>query len=158
MASAPICPYCGGAAELVSGATLFPHREDIRDRRFWECAGCQAWVGCRTPRGANDSECPRPLGTLAEAALRRWRTSAHALIGAMPIASGSLIGIDKLAGQVRTVFGVSNLLDGIAITTLVVGLFAIGKPLYVASRFTGTVTGAGQPQRDPVTVGHMRPT
>lgn len=79
MASAPICTYCGGAAELVSGATLFPHREDLCDRRFWECAGCQAWVGCHTPRGADDPECPRPLGTLADAALRRWRTSAHAL-------------------------------------------------------------------------------
>jgi putative tricarboxylic transport membrane protein len=48
-----------------------------------------------------------------------------------------LIGIDKLTGQARMAFGVPTLLDGISITTLAVGLFAMGETLYVASRFTG---------------------
>ena len=48
-----------------------------------------------------------------------------------------LVGIDKLTGQSRLAFGVPSLLDGISITTLAVGLFAMGETLYVASRFTG---------------------
>jgi putative tricarboxylic transport membrane protein len=45
-----------------------------------------------------------------------------------------LVGIDKLTGQARMSFGVPELLDGIEITTLAVGLFAVGEALYVASR------------------------
>jgi len=48
-----------------------------------------------------------------------------------------LVGIDKLTGQGRLAFDVPALLDGISITTLAVGLFAIGETLHVASRFTG---------------------
>lgn len=48
-----------------------------------------------------------------------------------------LVGIDKLTGQGRLAFGVPNLLDGISVTTMAVGLFAIGETLHVASRFTG---------------------
>src|SRR5262249_4908684 len=45
-----------------------------------------------------------------------------------------LVGIDKLTGQPRLAFGVPELLDGVEITTLAVGLFAVGEALYVASR------------------------
>jgi putative tricarboxylic transport membrane protein len=45
-----------------------------------------------------------------------------------------LVGIDKLTGQPRLAFGVPELLDGIDVTTLAVGLFALGEALYVASR------------------------
>jgi putative tricarboxylic transport membrane protein len=45
-----------------------------------------------------------------------------------------LVGIDKLTGQSRLAFGVPELLDGVEITTLAVGLFAVGEALYVASR------------------------
>ena len=45
-----------------------------------------------------------------------------------------LVGIDRLTGQARLTFGVPELLDGIEITTLAVGLFAVGEALYVASR------------------------
>ncbi len=48
-----------------------------------------------------------------------------------------LVGIDKLTGQARLDFGVPTLLDGISITTLAVGLFAIGETLHVASRYRG---------------------
>ncbi len=48
-----------------------------------------------------------------------------------------LVGIDKLTGQSRLAFGVPSLLDGVSITTLAVGLFAMGETLYIASRFTG---------------------
>ncbi|MGY4455922.1 putative tricarboxylic transport membrane protein [Bradyrhizobium sp. i1.3.1] len=45
-----------------------------------------------------------------------------------------LVGIDKLTGQARLAFGVPELLDGVEVTTLAVGLFAVGEALYVASR------------------------
>ncbi len=45
-----------------------------------------------------------------------------------------LVGIDLLTGQARLTFGVPELLDGIEVTTLAVGLFAIGEALYVASQ------------------------
>lgn len=45
-----------------------------------------------------------------------------------------LVGIDKLTGQARLSFGVPELLDGVEVTTLAVGLFAVGEALYVASR------------------------
>jgi putative tricarboxylic transport membrane protein len=45
-----------------------------------------------------------------------------------------IVGIDVLTGQARLTFGVPELLDGIEVTTLAVGLFAVGEALYVASR------------------------
>jgi putative tricarboxylic transport membrane protein len=45
-----------------------------------------------------------------------------------------LIGIDSLTGQARFTFGIPELLDGIDIVTIIVGLFAIGETLYIASR------------------------
>jgi putative tricarboxylic transport membrane protein len=45
-----------------------------------------------------------------------------------------LVGIDVLTGQARLTFGVPELLDGIEVTTLAVGLFAVGEALYVASQ------------------------
>jgi putative tricarboxylic transport membrane protein len=45
-----------------------------------------------------------------------------------------LIGIDKLTGQARLAFGTPDLLDGVEVTTLAVGLFAIGEALYVVSK------------------------
>ena len=45
-----------------------------------------------------------------------------------------LVGIDQLSGQMRLAFGVPSLFDGIEVTTLAVGLFAIGEALHVVSR------------------------
>ncbi|MBS7698635.1 MULTISPECIES: tripartite tricarboxylate transporter permease [unclassified Chelatococcus] len=45
-----------------------------------------------------------------------------------------LVGIDELSGQARLHYGVPDLLDGIEVTTLAVGLFAVGEALYVASK------------------------
>ncbi len=44
-----------------------------------------------------------------------------------------LIGIDKLTGQSRLAFGLPELLDGVEVTTLAVGLFAVGEALFVVS-------------------------
>lgn len=45
-----------------------------------------------------------------------------------------LIGLDSLTGQARFTFGIPELLDGVDIVTIIVGLFAIGETLYIASR------------------------
>jgi putative tricarboxylic transport membrane protein len=45
-----------------------------------------------------------------------------------------LVGIDALTGQARFTFGTMELLEGVDIVVVIVGLFAIGETLYVASR------------------------
>jgi putative tricarboxylic transport membrane protein len=53
-----------------------------------------------------------------------------------------LIGIDSQTGQPRFAFGVAELLDGVDVVVLAVGLFAVGEALYVAayqSRLTETI-------------------
>src|SRR5262245_6820753 len=44
-----------------------------------------------------------------------------------------LIGLDRLSGQARLVFGIPDLLDGVEVTTLAVAMFAIGETLSVAA-------------------------
>ncbi|MEU4543832.1 tripartite tricarboxylate transporter permease [Nonomuraea dietziae] len=45
-----------------------------------------------------------------------------------------LVGIDEQTGQARLTLGVDQLLDGIDVVVVAVGLFALGEALYVASR------------------------
>ena len=45
-----------------------------------------------------------------------------------------VVGIDALTGQARFTFGVTSLLDGIDVVVVIVGLFAIGETLFIASR------------------------
>ncbi|HYN11269.1 MAG TPA: tripartite tricarboxylate transporter permease [Burkholderiales bacterium] len=49
-----------------------------------------------------------------------------------------LVGIDSQTGQARFSFGVPELLDGIDVVVLAVGLFAVGEALYMAA-YTGRV-------------------
>ncbi len=44
-----------------------------------------------------------------------------------------LVGIDDQTGQMRFAFGVPELMDGIDVVVLAVGLFAVGEALYVAT-------------------------
>ena len=46
-----------------------------------------------------------------------------------------LIGVDLQTGQPRFTFGLPELLDGINVVVVAVGLFAVGETLYVASRY-----------------------
>jgi putative tricarboxylic transport membrane protein len=53
-----------------------------------------------------------------------------------------LIGIDSQTGQPRFAFGIAELLDGVDVVVLAVGLFAVGEALYVAayqSRLSETI-------------------
>lgn len=69
--SHPVCPYCGVGAVLTTGATVYPHRPDLRALPFFRCPPCDAHVGCHPGTRT-------PLGSLANAALRKARAEAHA--------------------------------------------------------------------------------
>ncbi|MBW7916489.1 MAG: tripartite tricarboxylate transporter permease [Trueperaceae bacterium] len=49
-----------------------------------------------------------------------------------------MVGIDLQSGQARYTLGSLELLDGISVITVAVGLFAVGETLYVASRLRRT--------------------
>lgn len=51
--AAPTCPYCQRPSLLVTGKTIYPHRPDLVAKRFWQCAPCDAYVGCHPPAGRN---------------------------------------------------------------------------------------------------------
>jgi hypothetical protein len=71
--SALMCQYCGAAAQIVPGDHIYPHRPDLRRKRFYYCdAGHDpAYVG-------QHQGTKQPLGTLADAVTRYWRSQAHA--------------------------------------------------------------------------------
>ena len=47
-----------------------------------------------------------------------------------------LVGIDQLTGEARLSFGIPQLLDGIDVVILVIGLFAVGETLHQAARYS----------------------
>ena len=69
------CPYCGGNPKLVGGGIIYPHRPDLYSKWFWQCAPCDAYVGCH-PTGTGK----KPLGRLADAELRKEKSKTHAAI------------------------------------------------------------------------------
>ena len=64
------CPYCGGDVQLVSGRAIYPHRPDLSHKSFYQCAPCDAYVGCH-PGTTN------AMGRLANAELRVAKMKAH---------------------------------------------------------------------------------
>lgn len=79
------CPYCKQPAQLVTGSSIYPHRPDLWNLRFWKCEPCDAYVGCHK-KGAYFyvggakivSDGTIPLGRLANAELRMAKSEAHA--------------------------------------------------------------------------------
>lgn len=68
-----ICPYCSQEAKLVTGQIIYPHRPDLYHKKFFQCAPCDAYVGCHE----NRMEGIKPFGRLANAELRKWKMKAH---------------------------------------------------------------------------------
>lgn len=66
----PICLYCQQPSKEVDGTAIYKHRPDLAHLHFYMCEPCDAYVG--THRGTR-----KPLGTLANANLRRLRNQAH---------------------------------------------------------------------------------
>lgn len=69
------CPYCGNDAKLVGGVTIYPHRPNLYEKKFWYCDNGHpaAYVGCH-----KNSKTHAPLGRLADAELRGAKKAAHA--------------------------------------------------------------------------------
>ena len=65
------CPYCGKNAKMVSGQSIYPYRRDLFEKTFYLCEPCKAYVGCHPGT-------QKPLGRLADAALRAGKREAHA--------------------------------------------------------------------------------
>lgn len=74
----PACGYCGGAARLRPGASVYPRHPYLRQRWYWVCTPCDARVGCHPP-GGNAGDGTRPLGALANRETRSARMGAHAV-------------------------------------------------------------------------------
>ena len=70
MATEIFCNYCKKQAHLVTGKEIYPHRQDLHSKRFWTCSTCDAYVGCHPGTTT-------PLGRLADATLRMWKSRAH---------------------------------------------------------------------------------
>ena len=66
----PICPYCGSTSAKVDGTAIYPHRDDLKAKIFYQCKPCDAYVGTHRKDGT-------PLGTLADANLRALRKRVH---------------------------------------------------------------------------------
>jgi len=66
----PICPYCKRVSETVSGEVIYPHMPELRNKTFYLCSKCMAYVGCHPGTG-------RPLGSLANAETRKARLRLH---------------------------------------------------------------------------------
>lgn len=94
MTAALPCPYCQRSAELVTGRTLYPHRPDLAEKKFFLCRPCDAYCGTH-PDG-------RPLGRLADAQLRKARQYVHGLFDPLYLkASDAYDGHDS--GLIRNV-------------------------------------------------------
>ena len=69
-----ICDYCGQKARLVKGSLIYPKRPDLHRLNFYYCDNDHdpAYVGCHKGRDGR-----KPLGRLADAELRYWKSMAH---------------------------------------------------------------------------------
>lgn len=65
-----ICGYCGGRIKLTTAREI----KEKNDKPIYLCTNCGAYVGCHRD-GKNGP--PRPLGKLANPALRAKRQDTH---------------------------------------------------------------------------------
>lgn len=73
----PICRYCGGKVVLTDASAIYGKGNDP----IYLCTNCNAYVGCH--KGTT-----RPLGKLANAALRMKRQETHGIFDAFWKARG----------------------------------------------------------------------
>ena len=69
--------YCTGCeadveTEVVTGATIYPRRPDLKDKKFHRCVVCHNYVGCHSSG--------EPLGVIPTPELRDARKHIHELI------------------------------------------------------------------------------
>jgi len=91
------CPYCKAKAQLASAATVY--RGGLADKKVWVCSNfpsCDAFVGVHE---ATD----KPLGSLANKALRALRKTCHAKLD--PLWRSGEFARKELYGLAATFFG-----------------------------------------------------
>jgi len=66
------CPYCGKEAVWCENKAIYG-RNYGKSYMCYLCKSCDAYVGCH-------QNTKKPLGTMANNELRKWRKQAHALI------------------------------------------------------------------------------
>lgn len=96
---------CGKEAELVMGDIIYPHRPDLHDRYFWICNDCNSYVGTHA-----NSPVHKPLGRLADAKLRRWKSAVHRVFD--PIWKESMkFGLNKSDARMQAYIWLSQQLN-----------------------------------------------
>jgi len=65
-----ICPYCKKEAKLVTGEYIHPFQPRHKDKKYYLCDACDAYVGCHKGTA-------KALGTLANYELRILRMKVH---------------------------------------------------------------------------------
>ena len=65
-----ICPYCKKEAKFVTGEYVHPFQLQHKDKNYYICDACDAYVGCH--KGTR-----KALGTLANSELRTLRITVH---------------------------------------------------------------------------------
>jgi putative tricarboxylic transport membrane protein len=136
-------PAAGGTAEVLtqnSGVALNYHPRispDGRQIAFVSDRDGQPnlWIMNADGRGQRRLLAARPRSVLGASTVRGLTSLFLGLLL-------GLVGIDSQTGAARFAFGIPELLDGIDVVVLAVGLFAVGEALYVAayqSRLTATM-------------------
>lgn len=69
----PICPKCHLESRLTTGKEIYPHRTDLSKKHYYKCDSCGGYVGCHGTTLI-------PLGTPADAPLRKARSAVHSII------------------------------------------------------------------------------
>lgn len=94
-----ICPYCNTKAEWISNERIYGKRYGNSYMCYY-CPQCGAYVGCH-----NNSR--KPLGTMANAALRKLRQNAHELFD--PLWKGKGMGRNKAYKLLQDNTGVAHI-------------------------------------------------
>jgi len=72
--TAPTCIECGAASVLTTGARIYPHRPDLREKHFYKCPNCpNSYCGCHQGTSA-------PLGRPCGPATRNARKQVHIVL------------------------------------------------------------------------------
>ena len=102
LVATPTCAACDSTnTALVTGRAIYPRRKDLHHLYFWQCQDCAAYVGCYP-------NTQTPLGTPADAQLRRLRRQCHKALDALWLDSPTTTRSDAY-DMMRTHTGVTHI-------------------------------------------------
>lgn len=87
-------------AQMITGATAYPHRPDLSDLPLWQCPVCNNFVGCHHKRKNNPFV---PLGVIATPQIKKARMALHAIID--PLWRNGIISRKKLYKAISNFLG-----------------------------------------------------